>query len=116
MKDPKVDEYISKQKSPQKEICQKLRSIILRTLPSVNEKMYMGVPFYEGKIYIASLKEHVNMGFSVSGLSEKEMGLFKGKGKFMRHLQFRSLSEIDEKKVSDAVKLVHKKARCETCT
>ena len=37
--DIKVKEYIGKQKSPQKEICQKLRDIILNTFPDINEEM-----------------------------------------------------------------------------
>jgi len=110
-----VDAYLEKQKSPLKEICMKLRSIILRTCPKIKEEMEMGVPWYEGKFYIAALKYHVNIGFSVSGLSVKEAGLFDGKGRLMRHLQFRSTAEMDEKKIEDAVKLVAKKARCEPC-
>ena len=71
----KVDEYIKKQKSPQKEICQKLRTIILKTYPGINEEMKVGVPCYGsskedycGKFYIAALKDHVNLGFSLKGL------------------------------------------------
>jgi len=44
-----VKEYIEKQKSPQKEICKKLRKIILKTFPDTKEEMKLGVPWYEGK-------------------------------------------------------------------
>ena len=74
--DEKVDEYIKKQKSPQKEICQKLRELVLKTVPDINEEMRVGVPCYGhtkedicGKYYIAALKDHVNLGFSLKGLS-----------------------------------------------
>ena len=40
-----VDDYIEKQKSPQKEICQELRKIILKTFPDIKEEMKLGVPF-----------------------------------------------------------------------
>jgi hypothetical protein len=35
--DLKVQQYIHKQKSPQREICLKLREIILRTFPDTKE-------------------------------------------------------------------------------
>ena len=34
-----VDEYIGKQKSPQKEVCMQLRGIILGTFPNIEEEM-----------------------------------------------------------------------------
>ena len=57
-----IDDYIKKQKSPQKEICQELRRIILETLPDVKEKMKWGVPvFDEGKCYIGAFKNSVKL-------------------------------------------------------
>ena len=52
--DKNVDKYIEKQKSPQKEICEKLRKIILKTLPKVNESYKLGVAWY-GKYYIVAV-------------------------------------------------------------
>lgn len=68
----KVEKYMEKQKSPQKEIVQRLRSIILKTLPDMEEEFKMGVSWYEGKFYFVALRDHVNLGFSVKGLSEEE--------------------------------------------
>lgn len=109
-----VDKYIEKQSSPQKEICKKLRKIVLKTLPNIDEKMKMGVAWY-GKYYIVGLKESVNLGFSVKGLKKKDMDNFKGQGKFMRHLKFKELKEVDEKKIIKLLKLVDKKAQCGSC-
>ncbi|MHA2335549.1 MAG: DUF1801 domain-containing protein [Candidatus Hodarchaeales archaeon] len=110
-----VDQYIKKQKSPQKGIIKKLRAIIKKTFSKITEEMKMGVPWYEGLFYIVGLKEHVNLGFSVKGLSASEMSNFEGKGKLMRHLKFFSLKDIDEKKVVKLLKLVKKKSKCEEC-
>ena len=55
-----ADEYIKKQKSPQKEICQILREFILNTFPSIKEEMKYGVPYYGDKYYIVALETHVN--------------------------------------------------------
>ncbi len=108
-----VDEYIEKQKSPQKAICKKLRRIVLKTVKA-REEMKLGVAWY-GKFYIVGLKDSVNLGFSVKGLTKKDKDNFKGAGKTMRHLKFRKLSEIDEKKVVKLLKLVDKKAKCSEC-
>jgi hypothetical protein len=108
---PNVNEYLAKQKSPQKEICIKLRKIILKAIPGIEEKMWVGVPWY-GKFYIVGLKDSVNLGFSVKELSKEEMENFKGSGKVMRHLKFKNIREIDEKIIIKLLKLVHKKAKC----
>jgi len=101
-----VNDYIERQKSPQKEICQRLRSIILKTYPGIKEEMKLGVPWYEGRYYIVALKAYVNLGFSLKGLSNKEVRLFQGGGKTMKHVKIRSLEEIDEKKIVGLLKVV----------
>ena len=101
-----LDDYTEKQKSPQKEICKRLRKIILETFPDIKEEMKLGVPWYEGKYYIVGLKDHVNLGFSLKGLSKKEIELFKGGGKTMKHIEIRSLNEIDEKEIVKLLKVV----------
>lgn len=105
-----VDEYIEKQKSPQKEICQELRRIVFQTFPHIREEMKWGVPTYaKGKYYIVALKDHVNLGFSLRGLSKEEQKLFQGSGKTMRHVEIRCLKEINENKVAELLELVWKK-------
>jgi hypothetical protein len=59
----KVEKYIEKQKSPQKEIVERIRYQILKALPNIKEEVKMGVPWYEGKFYVVALKDHVNLGF-----------------------------------------------------
>jgi uncharacterized protein YdhG (YjbR/CyaY superfamily) len=105
-----IDAYIEKQQSPQKEILQKLREIILATFSDANEEMKWGVPnFYNGIFYIVALKDHVNLGVSIKGLSEDELALFEGTGKTMRHTQIRTLQEIDEPKIVYLLKLIVEK-------
>ena len=104
-----VEEYIEKQKSPQKEICKKLRKIILKTFPDIKEEMKLGVPWYEGKYYIVALKTHVNLGFSLKGLSKEEIKLFEGGGKTMKHIKISSLQEMNENKIVKLLRLVEKK-------
>ena len=109
MKNKKVDEYIEKQKSPQKELCIELRKIIFSTFPYINEKMKWGVPSYaDGDYYLVALKDHVNLGFSINGLSNEEIDLFEGNGKTMRVIEVKSENEIDKDKIVMLLKLIRK--------
>ena len=103
-----VDKYIKKQKLPQKEILNKLRQLILKTFPKINEEIKMGVPWYEGKFYLVALKDHVNLGFAVRGMPIKHRNELEGKGEYMRHLKFYSLGDIKEGKIIKLMKLTDK--------
>jgi hypothetical protein len=105
-----VEKYLEKQKTPQKEICKKLREIIFQTFPGIKEEMKLGAPTYaSGKYYIVALKDHVNLGFSMKGLSMEEQKPFEGSGKTMKHIKIRSLKEINEKRIAELLKLVWEK-------
>ncbi len=107
--DPGVKAYIEKQKSTQREIIQKLREIILKTYPNINETMKNGVPWYEDKYYIGAITGKVHLGFSIKGLSKEEKNLFEGSGKMMRHIKIFSLGDIDELKITRLLKMVGEK-------
>lgn len=114
--DEEIKKYIESQKSPQKEILKKLQKIILETFPEINEELKVGVPCYGvspsdicGKYYIVALKDHVNMGFSLKGLSKKEQEVFEGSGRTMKHIKIYSLKDIDEEKIVKLLKMVWKK-------
>ena len=110
IKNEKVKRYFDKLLSPQKEIADKLRHIIIRTFPNLQESFENGVPWYECKYYIAGFKDHVNLGFSVEGLPEEEKRVFEGNGKYMRHIKYYSLEDVDEAKLAKLLKLVNDKA------
>jgi len=114
--DEKVDEYIKKQKSPQKEILQKVRKIFQKTLPNCEEKMGWGViTFAQGKFYIAAMKNRVHVGFAITGLNKEEISMFEGSGKTMRHVKIPTLENIDEKTLVKMIKMVDSKAICKPC-
>lgn len=104
--DEKVTEYIEKQKSPHKKICQKLRDIILNTFPDILEEIKYGVPYYGDRCYIVALKTHVNLGFSIKNLTQEEIALLEGSGKTTRHIKINALEDIDEKKIIKLLKMV----------
>ncbi len=113
--DKQVCEYIEKQKSPQKEIIQKVRKIFQETLSNCEEKMAWGViTFVKGKFYIAAMKNRVHVGFAITGLNKEEISMFEGNGKTMRHIKIPSLEDIDEKTLVKLIKMVDKKAICKS--
>lgn len=108
-----IEQYIEKQKSPQREILKKLREIFLKTLKNQEEKMEWGVvAFGGGKFYIVALKGRVHVGFAITGLSKEEIKLFEGSGKTMRHIKIHSLDDIDRKEIVKLIRMVDKKAVC----
>jgi uncharacterized protein YdhG (YjbR/CyaY superfamily) len=114
--DKQADDYIGKQKSPQKEILQKVRKIFKETLPNCEEKMAWGViTFASGKFYIAAMKTRVHVGFSITGLSEDEISMFEGSGKTMRHIKIPTLENIDEKRLVEMIEMVDKEVICKPC-
>ena len=102
----KVKNYLKHLPSPQREICEKVRTIILKTFPDLEETFENGAPWYECKYYLAGQKDHVNVGFSVEGLSEDKKKLFEGKGNFLRHIKLYSLDDIYEAKLVELLKTV----------
>lgn len=111
-----IKKYIDRQPGPQAALIKKIRRIFLTTLPQADEKMAWGVITFAGKkFYLAALKDHVNIGFAVTGLSKDEIKLFSGSGKTMKHIEVLNPAGIDEKKLIKLIKLVNKKAVCAGC-
>jgi hypothetical protein len=109
--DEKVNQYIDKQKSPQKEIILALRKIFFKTIKNCEEKFGWGVISLDGnRFYLVGLKEGVHIGFAIDGLSKEEVAQFEGAGKTMRHIKIKTIEDIDEKKLVSFIKLVHKKS------
>ena len=111
MKKMEVEEYI--QKNPQEKILERVRKIIKNNFKGIKEEMKWGVPTYdEGKFYIVGLKDKVNIGFAIKGLTKQELKLFQGTGKTMRHIKIVD-ENIDEKQIVRLMRLVREKAGCE---
>lgn len=106
----KVKDYIENQEEFKIVLLKKSRKLILETIPNCKEEFNWGVPVYDdGKFYIAAMKTRVHIGFAITGLNKQEVEQFEGSGKTMRHIKIHSLEEFDQKKLSQLIKLVHKK-------
>ena len=109
----KVNEYIEKQDSPQKEIILKVREFFQKNLPNCNEDFAWGVIVYAGgKFYIAAMKNRVHVGFAITGLNKEEIEMFEGSGKTMRHIKIHSLKDIKEESLVKMINIVNEKASC----
>ncbi len=70
--------------------------------------MKWGVLAYaQGLFYIVALKDHVNLGFSIKNLSKQNLSLFNGDGKTTKHIQIKSLKDINCQKIFTLLKLVN---------
>jgi putative endonuclease len=105
----KVQQYLEKTPSPQKEICLKLREIILQVFPDITEELKRGVPVFDGgRFEIRVQNNQVNLVFSIAGLTKKQLALFEGNGKTMRHIKIRTIADFDEKKLVKLLKMAGK--------
>ena len=114
--EPQIEQYIQKQKSPQREIILEVREIFRKTLTDFKEEKAWGVITYsEGKFYLAAINDRVHVGFAIAGLNNEERSLFEGNGKTMRHIKIRTTDDIDERKLAKLIRLVDMKASCQHC-
>lgn len=101
-----IEVYINKQPSPQKEMLFKLNKMIVDNFKGINVQMYGGVPCYgkDGKhdfglFYLVGLKDHVNLGVSIKGLSEENLKKLDKVGKVTGHIEFKEINKIDVNKL-----------------
>lgn len=107
-----VDEYFFNQKEPYQSIMLYVRSIILNTLPEVEEKYRYRIPFYNvGKkpmIYLNILKgkDYVDVAFVQGILLEKQFPILKNdnKRKQVRSIQLKTIEDLDHE---NFVELLH---------
>ncbi len=85
----------------------KLREIVFGHYPKVEEKiMYGGIIFSIKEDFggVFAYQNHVSFEFSQGFKFEDTEKLLEGKGKYRRHLKFKSIEDVDTKKVDYFVK------------
>ncbi|MDO5970917.1 DUF1801 domain-containing protein [Flavivirga aquimarina] len=98
-----VDEYFINQKEPYQSIMLYIRSVILNTLPEVEEKYSYRIPFYNiGKkpmVYLNILKgkDYVDVAFVQGILLEKQFPVLKNdnKRKQVRSIKLKRIEDLD---------------------
>ena len=104
----KATKYITSQPSPQKEICQSLRELILTNFPQMTEEFKWNYPayYYKGKrICLASaFKQHVTLELFYGAHLQDAQRWIAGVGKNTRHIKIKSLEEMDTDYLVDLIR------------
>lgn len=93
------------------EIADSVRSIILQIADTVDEEVkYGGILFAAPKPFcgIFVYKQHVSVEFSNGAEIVDPYGSLEGKGKGRRHLKLYTLGDIDNKHLTDYLRLAQK--------
>ena len=111
-----VEQYIINQKEPYQSLMLYIRSVIKRTLPTIEEKYSYGIPFYNFEkkpmIYLNVLKgtNFLDVGF-VQGIKLKEdfpeLQDYKNR-KNVRSIQIKNLEDFDELQFVELLKVAAK--------
>ncbi|MFZ5895109.1 MAG: DUF1801 domain-containing protein [Myxococcota bacterium] len=111
-----IEGFFQKHSGDQRELLDKLRSIVESTAPNATASLKWGMPFYTigGETYcaIAAHKSHVNLILPGGpGTFSDPDGLLEGEGKTGQHLKLRTLDDMPEKEIRAWLKVAAKNAR-----
>lgn len=116
----KASEYIASLPSPQKEICQSFRELILEHFPHMREEYKWNYPAYyaNGKriCLIGGYTNHVTIELFYGAHLRDAQGRIVGVGKNTRHIKLTSLKEIDTDYFVDLVQQSIELSRADTST
>jgi len=107
MNEKTVDEYIAGLVPWQAEIVARIREIIFNAVPDAKEQFKWGQPVYEkgGPLaYMKAFKHVVNFGFWRGVDLNDPTGLLEGDGDKMRHMQLKSVAQINPEIFADFVR------------
>jgi hypothetical protein len=99
------DRYFAEQSPEKRALLEKLRALVIKTVPDADVSIKWGVPFYQrnGKniCALASFKDHVGINFfaSPSALPDPQKKL-EGSGKSNRMLKVRNAGDIDSASIT----------------
>lgn len=102
-----VDDYIKRAPKPQFGILEKLRNLILETVPETDELFKWGQPVYateKNYVYLKSNKNYVNLGFFNFDKVTDNNNLLEGSGKTMRHIKISNLDNLDINTLKEMIK------------
>ena len=97
-----VDLYFANLAEPQKEVMLLLRNLIISSIPDLGEGLKWGLPWYwknENICYLASYKNHVDIGFAKGIFLDDPDNLLVGKGKEMRHVKINTAADVSKQKI-----------------
>ncbi len=104
---PQVTAYLATLPSPQKEISEALRALILTNFPQMREDFkwhYQAYYYQRQRICLArGFKSHVTVEFHYGAYLRDTQGRIEGAGKRTRHIKLRTLADFDPAYLLDLV-------------
>lgn len=111
---PTPEEYLARFEPHLRELANRLRALVRKTLPNVEELVYPGwnligyrLPVGKRSVYlgfISSDADHVHLGFEYGILLPDPQKLLQGQGTQVRYLTVRRASEIRNKPFADLIR------------
>lgn len=105
-----ITDYLDSLTPQQKGMIEKLRGLVQKTVPEVEEKIMWSLPWYKlhGKPFVVLMhaSKHMSIGFMKGTDLHSEM--LEGTGKNMRHVKIKLDSDIPEKELTRLLKEAEK--------
>lgn len=112
-----ISKYLDSLSIEHKEICNRLRSLIITCMPGATEMIVHGAIAYATSlssvhriVYIAPQKKWVNLGFFFGADIADPSGLLEGDGKRMRHIKLCNEDEVNNPAIACILKTAWMKA------
>lgn len=105
----KVERYIQSAPAKERFILEKVRALILRTLPDVDEIFKYNVPYYDPICYMRRRAEGVLVSFCFGALLPKKYGLRGEKGRLLAHYNILSVSDIKPRRLQELLRAAYRK-------
>lgn len=102
-----MDDYLKSQDPELRTNAERLRSIIKKAAPKLDEKMKWGFPCYSGTNDVCNImvtRAWIDLGFFRGVDLEDPKKMLEGSGKAMRHIKFHNLDYMDEQAILKLVK------------
>ena len=109
-----IEEFLKTYDSKVQHVCFELRKIVLEYLPETEEILFKGwknFSYGTGKsrsdkdliLYVAPLKDSVNLGFYRGAILPDKKKLLKGTGKLLRHIKIKTMADFE---MEDIIQLI----------
>ena len=105
----KIDRYIKNAPERDRVILEKVRALILRTLPEVSEVFKYNVPYYDSVCYTRRGKGEVIVSFCFGTALPKKYHLEKGKSRFVMNYRISSVSGIRPRRLQELLRIAYRK-------
>jgi hypothetical protein len=109
-----LDEFLQNYPPPMQELANRLRALVKKTLPDVNEVVYSGwkliglrVPSGKSSAYVGYIEacsDHVHLGFEYGILLPDPKKILHGAGTQVRYLTIRRASDIRSKDFAELIR------------